>query len=305
MSSRHSPVHASPVAEGVRIQIGSATAFAVRKDTKDVALRIRRERRPLRDSMERVPFVRGMVRLVGGVADFLDGVWESADLEPQQITRGRRGEQRFAELFRIRPASLVGFGSAAAAILLLVGLVLLAPWALERWTLAPADLPRAAVNAIACAARLLGGLICAALLPRLRVLNRFCMYRGALNKVLNTKPGPDGQIQRDRADKADWRARESDAAFVTATLLLSIVAFALVRTFTLPVQVLVRALTVLVIAGVLNEPVRALEALPDKHPAAWLLAPMQWLGRLFVREPHPQMVEVAVYAYNAARENDR
>ena len=56
MSSRHSPVHASPVAEGVRIQVGDATAFAVRQESKDVALRLRREYHPARDAMERVPF---------------------------------------------------------------------------------------------------------------------------------------------------------------------------------------------------------------------------------------------------------
>ena len=39
--------------------------------------------------------------------------------------------------------------------------------------------------------------------------------------------------------------------------------------------------------------------------AAVLLGPQVLLERLLVRRPHPQMVEVAVLAYNAARENDR
>ena len=47
-------VHASPVAEGVRIQVGNATAFAVRQESKDVALRLRREYHPVRDAMERI-----------------------------------------------------------------------------------------------------------------------------------------------------------------------------------------------------------------------------------------------------------
>ena len=59
-------IHATPVAEGVRIQVGNATAFAVRQESKDVALRLRREYHPARDAMERVPFLRGIVRLVGG-----------------------------------------------------------------------------------------------------------------------------------------------------------------------------------------------------------------------------------------------
>ena len=47
----------------------------------------------------------------------------------------------------------------------------------------------------------------------------------------------------------------------------------------------------------------------DRHEfsafAAALLGPQVLLERLLVRRPHPQMVEVAVLAYNAARENDR
>ena len=89
------------------------------------------------------------------------------------------------------------------------------------------------------------------------------------------------------------------------TLLLAIVAFALVRTFTLPVQLLVRVLIVLIIAAVLNEPLRLLESAAPSGLTNALLAFHLWLERRMVRPPHPQMVEVAVYAYNAAKENDR
>ncbi|MBR1822233.1 MAG: DUF1385 domain-containing protein [Clostridia bacterium] len=299
-----SPIHASPVAEGVRIQIGTATAFAVRRENKDISLRIRREYHTARDTMERIPFLRGIVRLVSGTADFLDGVAESAQLDPQQIVKGTRFEQRFAELFRVRPTNLVAAGSALAIIILLVGLVLVGPWALARYALPEFELPRPAINAIVCAARVLGGLVCAALIPRLRIINRLCMYRGAINKTLNAA-GPEGRVSRGDAEGASRLSHRSDAAFVVTVLLLSIIAFALVRTFTLPVQLLVRVLIVLIIAAIVNEPIRLLEDAWPNRVAAVLLAPQLGLERLFVREPHPQMVEAAVCAYHAARENDR
>ena len=146
-SPTSAPLHACPVAEGVRFQIGTATAFAVRKESKDVALRIRREYHPLRDAMERLPFVRGIVRLAGGAMDFLDAVSESAQLFPQQIVKGSRGEQRFAQLFRLDATGMVATGSALMILLLLGGLVLGGPWALARWVLpmwscpAPASTP--------------------------------------------------------------------------------------------------------------------------------------------------------------------
>lgn len=301
--NRPPSIHASPVAEGVRIQVGNATAFAVRQEDKDVALRLRREYHPARDAMERIPFLRGIVRLAGSAFDFLDGVAESAQLMPQQIVKGTRFEQRFAELFRIRPTSLVATGS-ALAILLIGALAIAGPWALVKWVLPRFELSRAAINAVACATRVVSMLLCALLLPRLRVVGRFSMYRGAINQVLNASTEPDGRVTQASAEKASYISRRSDAAFWLSVLLLSVIAFALIRTFTLPVQVLVRALTVLAIAAVLNEPLRALErAKPSALTDALLFPQLLW-ERCLTRRPHPQMIEVAVYAWNAAREND-
>ena len=295
-------IAACPVAEGVRVRSGSAVAFAVRKESKDVALRIRREFHPVRAALARIPFLRGMVRLIGSILDFLDGVMESDELQPQQIAKGSKGEQRFAELFRVRPTSLVAAGS-ALVIVAVLALVWAVPFALERFVLPRYALNRASTNAIVCAVRVLAALGAAALIPRLRVVNRLCMYRGALNKVLNAAGGHRRQVQQEEAERASHISRRSDAAFALTTALLSIVAFALVRTYTLPVQLLVRALIVLAVAGVINEPIRLLEKQPAGRPISWLLAPQVALEHFFARRPHPQMVEVAVLAWNAAQEN--
>lgn len=306
MSERELSIHASPVAEGARVQIGSATAFAVRKESKDVALRLRREFHPARNAMERIPFLRGIVRLVGSTADFLDGVAESAQLMPQPIVKGSRFEQRFAELFRIRPASLVAVGS-GFVLLLLAALVIAGPWALVEYGIPYFgwELPRWGINAVACALRLVLILLSALLIPRLRIVNRLCMYRGAINQVLNAPKGKGGLVTQKEAEQASPYTRRSDAAFAVETLLLTVVAFALIRTYTLPVQLLVRALTLLAVAAVLNEPLRLLENARPSTPVNVLLAFHLWLERRLVRVPHPQMVETAVYAYNAARENDK
>ena len=298
-------VHTTPVAEGVRIQVGSATAFAVRQDSKDVALRLRREYHPARDAMERIPFLRGIVRLITSVADFLDGVSESAQLMPQQIVKGTRFEQRFATLFRIHPTSLVASLSILAVLFLIGGLVIAGPWALVKFVLPRYELSREAINAIACATRVLAMLLCALLVPRLRVVDRFAMYRGAINRVLNAVPGDDGLVTQQAAEKASFLSRRSNAAFILTVLILSVIAFALIRTFTLPIQLLVRVLTVLAIAAVLNEPIRALERAKATPLVNALLGPQLLLERCLTRRPHAQMVEVAVYAYNAAKENDR
>ena len=300
---KHYRIHAGPVAEGVRVRIGDTTAFAVRQENKDVALRLRHEDHPLRRACRKLPFVRGMARLVNGVVDFVDGVMESAELEPQLIVKGSKFEQRFAALFQVRPTSMVALGSAVIILLLTLGLVFFAPMLVARYVQADPSLTRGGVNAIVCAVRVLGALICMALVPRLRVVNRLCMYRGALNKVINAYVDGAGYVSQDSAARAPLLLRRSDAAFTALTVLISIIVYALVRTYTLPVQLLVRLLILLAVAGIINEPLRWLEHLPKDRPAAKLLAPMLWLQRLFVARPHSQMIEVALFAFNAAREN--
>ena len=297
-------ISATPVAEGVRFKVGTVTAFAVRKENKDVALRIRRERRPLRSFMERTPFLRGMHRLVTAVTDLVDGISESSELAPQRIARGSALAQGFSKLFHVNAEGVVALGTAIMIPFLLLGLILVLPMAVETFVLPGFSLTRAAANGIVCATRALGALLAVGLCARLRLMDRLCMYRGAINKVLNAYEARRRPMTQDAAARASRVYHRSDTAFLTMVMLVSIVAFALIRTFTLPIQVLVRVLTIFVVAAVVNEPIRALEGLRPKHPLSVLLVPYLWIERMFVMEPHKQMVEVAVYAFNAAREND-
>ena len=298
------PIYAAPVAEGARFTVGSATAFAVRREEKDIALRIRRERRPLSAAMRRTPFVRGMQRLCRSTWGLMDGILESAELQPQHIARGTRAERATADLFQVAPEGLVGFLSGLMIVLLLGAFMFALPLAVEKLILANLELTRRATNIVMAVTRILGAWLGLALCARLRVVNRLCMYRGAINKVLNAYETRRGEPSLDEAIAASRIYHRSDAAFLMVVTALSIAAFALIRTFTLPVQLLVRVLILFVVAGVVNEPIQALERLKPSHPLSVLLTPFLALSRLFVQEPHDQMVEVALCAFNAAREND-
>ena len=52
------------------------------------------------------------------------------------------------------------------------------------------------------------------------------------------------------------------------------------------------------------ENIYLLERLSAMNPLRVLRAPLMWLERMFVIEPHAQMVEVALCAFNAAKENN-
>ena len=300
-----SEISANPVSEGVRFTLGGATAFAVRQESKDVALRIRRGGQPGRRILSRIPILRGMCRFIFGITDLVGGLSESADLEPQHITRGARWEQTAAKWMRIRPESMIAFGSGILLVVILAALLFGLPMGVEKvLSLNPVPLPRAAENVIVCLTRIVGLLAALAVVPRLRVMRWLCMYQGAINKVINTYQGNGGHVTLEEAKEAWYISPRCDFAFVTLVLCLSIIAYALVRTYTLPLQLLLRVALTLAIAGLVNEPIQALENMSPDDPAAPLIEPMLWLQRLFVAEPHEQMVEVAVFAFNAAREND-
>ena len=305
MSKRsRTQLSAAPVAEGVRFTIGTATVYAVRRESKDIALRIRRERRPLRAFMARTPFVRGMLRLTQSIFGLMDGISESSELEPQRISKGNRLERGIADLFQFHPESLVGLLSGIASILLLTAAVCGLPLAVRTWVLPNFELSAGWINAILCLCRILGALLGVLLCTRLRVVKRLCMYQGAINKVLNAYERARRTPAIDEACAASRLYRRSDGAFLAVVLAASMAAFTQVRTFTLPIQLLVRILIVFVAAGVVNEPIYLLERIRTGSPLSALRAPLMWLERIFVLEPHSQMVEVALCAFNAAKENN-
>ena len=295
---------AAPVAEGARFTIGTATAFAVRRESKDIALRIRRERRPVRSMMARTPFVRGMLRLTQSVFGLVDGISESGELLPQRIARGNRLERGLGELFQFHSESLVAFLSGVAIIILLSSGICGLPLAVQTWVLPNFELTAGWINAIMCLSRILGALMGVFLCTRLRIVNRLCMYRGAINKVLNAYEAQRATPGIEEACAASRIYRRSDAVFLMVVMMGSFIAFTLVRTFTLPIQVLVRVLIIFAVAGVVNEPIYLLERLSAMNPLRVLRAPLMALERMFVIEPHSQMVEVALCAFNAAKENN-
>ena len=141
------------------------------------------------------------------------------------------------------------------------------PLAVERWVLPNFELTRPWVNAIACFCRIMGLMIALPICARLRVLNRMCMYRGAINKVLNAYETQRREPSLEDAEACSRVYHQSDTAFLVVVMVVSIVAFALIRTFTLPVQLLVRVLVLFAVAAVVNEPIQALEkAALEKSP---------------------------------------
>lgn len=288
-----------PVSEGVRLEIGSYTVFAVRNAEKDISVRLRREPRGLLRACMRIPFLRGVARLLRDVVRFFDGLNESAELNPQRPVRGTAAERGVARLFKARPQSIVTLTSAILIPIIAFLCLYAAPEGIDLLLRQRFALPRPWLNAIVSVVRACASLLAIGLTVRLRVFRRLLMYKGAINKTLNCYECRD-ELTAENAAQYPICARRSESAFLASVLFISLILFAWLPALSLPAGALVRAVLVLLVAALLNEPFSALEGAKLTLPVRIARAPIDLLQHMTTLEPHPQMLEVAVCAFEAA-----
>ena len=297
--AKHRRVSGMPVSEGVRLEAGAYTVFAVRNADRDISVRLRREPRGLMRACMRIPFLRGVARLIRSVVLFFDALSESAELEPQKSVRGTAAERALAKLLRVHPQTVVAWTSAILIpILVFLGLYA-APKGIEFVLRRYLPLPRAGLNAAVCAMRAFGFLAAVALVGRLRVCRRLLMYQGAINKAINCYECRDA-LRAENAAAYPIVARRSESAFVVGVLFLALIAFPWLPHQAFGLAVLTRAFLLLLIAALFNEPYSALERAKLTPLVRVLRAPMDFLQHMTALEPHPQMLEVAICALEAA-----
>ena len=290
---------ATPVAEGVRLEVSKYTVFAVRNEEKDISVRVRREPRMLLRAGMRIPFLRGVVRLVRDVLRFFDGLGESAELNPQHPVRGTAPERFVASILHIRPQTIATLLS--AILIPVIGALCLyaAPEGVKFLLQTRFRLARLPLSLITAGVRVAGLLAAIALVGRLRVFRRLLMYKGAINKVINCYEARD-RVNAQRAAEYPIPTRRSESAFLIFVLSVSLMLFPLIRPHNIAMTALLRVAVILGVAAVLNEPFSGLE-----NARPWLLVrilrtPIDLLQHMTALEPHPQMLEVAVCAFNAA-----
>lgn len=289
----------TPVAEGVRLEVGKYTVFAVRNADKDISVRMRREPRILLRTLMRIPLLRGAVRMLRDVHRFFDGLSESSELQPQQVVRGTGIERSLAHLLGVHPQRLVAWIDGILLLLIAAVCIFAAPLGAEAFLLNCADLPRAAVNGIVCALRICGFLMAIWCGCHLRLFRRMLMYRGAINKATNCYECR-GALTLENAMEYPRCTRRSEAAFLICVMIVSMILFSWIRTDGVWLTLAVRLAILLGVAAVLNEPFSALEAAELNWATRMLRAPIDLIQHMTTLEPHPQVMEVALCAFRAA-----
>jgi len=289
----------TPVSEGVRLEVGKYTVFAVRNTKGDISMRMRREPRKLLKLCMHIPFLRGITRLLRDIIRFLDGLGEAAELNPHRAVRGTKAERAVAHAFRIHPQSIAALLSGILIPVIAFCCLYAAPKGAEMFLQNALSPTRVQLNWMVCAVRIIAALLGIGLTCRLRVVNRLCMYKGAINKATNCYECRD-EISIENAMKYPIITRRSEPVFLMGVLIISLIAFTFIRTEGILLTAIVRVLMTLVIAALFNEPYSALENADMTLPVRITRAPMDLMQHITVLEPTEQMLEVAVCAFRTA-----
>jgi len=288
----------SPVAEGVRLEIGRQTVFAVRNEKRDISIRIRREPRRFVRTAMRIPLLRGIVRLFMVIYTFLDGLNECAELRPHRNVKTNAFERALARMLHVSVQSLAMFQSALLAPLILVTLLILAPAGAEIFLHSTFDLSRAWTNGIVCAVRIFGMLVSIWSVGRLRGFNRLLMYRCAINKTLNCCECNEEPTIETVACYPRY-ARKSEAAFVIIVLIITLALSCCVRTEHVLWRMLARIGILLGVAAAVHEPLHIIEEAEVTPFITLIRTPYDFFQYMTTLEPPIQVLEVAVCAFRA------
>lgn len=298
-------VRAMPVAEGVQFEVGDNTAYAVRNCKKDITVHVFPRTHRVRNFLSHIPLLRGIVRLFCALLSLFTGLSEAADLKPRRAIHGSAFSRKFSNLFQTHPETIAAMRNALAILLILLAMMLGLPWCVEYVLLLIPGLPRIAINMVCCLFRVLGSVLSVYMICRLKVISRLCMYRGAASKVINAYEAYGSGLTHESALLSPRLTERSDGAFLIIVMMLSIAGFACFRTDFLAVQLLYRIAVILIVAAISNELILPLE---NAHPNSSLAAirqPLMELQHLFTIEPHNQMIEVALCAFQAACKKNR
>jgi uncharacterized protein YqhQ len=167
-------------------------------------------------------------------------------------------------------------------------------WAWIRAALHPIR-PSVAFNLVDGTIRMTFFLIMITSFSLLRDIRRVFEYHGAEHKVVYTWEAGEDLIVANARTKQRQHPR-CGTSFLMIVMLVSIVAFSVVKFDSLFLNFLVRVLLIPVIAGVSYEIIRA----SAKSSAQWFFSiitrPGLWLQNITTKEPDDSQLEVAIYA---------
>lgn len=276
------------VLEGVMMRGARACAVAVRAPDQQIVIDHQELPAAYRGRLARWPFLRGLLVLWDSLALGLRALAFSANVQS--------GEER-----PVSPAAMAMTMVASFAFAILLFFV--APAAVgiagERWLGVTSGWAHVLEGGTRLAV-LIGYLWAIGRMPEIR---RVFAYHGAEHKTINAFEAGAPLTVEGVASHPRQHTR-CGTSFLLTLVVFSVILFSLLPPMSLGMRLASRVLAIPVLAGLAYEYIRLTARFSAKPWMAPLIAPNLALQNLTTREPDPDMIEVALAAFEAMRQRE-
>lgn len=289
MSEKLPPYGGQAVIEGVMMRGASSVAIAMRAPSNEIVVHSEELSGIYKSKLAKMPFLRGLVVL-----------WDALGLGMRALTisaNTQTGEDEKLE----GPQLYLTLG---ISLLLGIGLFFLFPAVLGQ-------LSEVWLGLNAWLGNLLEGITRVGLLilyiwgiGRLPDIQRVFSYHGAEHKTINAYEAGQ-EVSLENVQKFPLEHPRCGTTFLLTLVLFSVVLFSLLGPLPMEWRLLSRILLLPVLAMITYEYVRWTANHLDSALVRWLIKPGLAMQRMTTREPSPEMLEVAIAAFNAMRSQER
>ncbi len=273
--------------EGVLMRGKHALAAAFRKPDGKIEIHSERLEGIYKNNFFKIPFLRGLVIL-----------WDSLVLGMKYLTISANIQAETEE------EKVAGFGLYLAVIMALAfALVLffISPLLISKIIGFFIPLNTIMGNLVEGVARLLIMIAYLMVISRMPEIRRVFAYHGAEHKTINAFEDRI-ELNVDSVMKYSVQHPRCGTSFLLTLIILSILVFTLIGDLPFGVKILSRIFLVPILAMVSYEIIRWMGNHQENLLVAWLSKPNLALQGLTTREPTPEMVDVAIRAFNSLLE---
>ena len=300
---RYSGIGGQAVMEGVMMKNQEKYAVAVRKPDGEIALEVSEYKGIIKNKKIRnMPVLRGVFSFIEslylGVATltFSASFFEEEETDQKEKTKKQREKKVLTEEQQKRQDSLMMGGTVAFSIVLAVAIFMILPYYISVFFQKFTDsyMLIAVLEGLIRLAIFIGYVAAISLMPDIK---RVYMYHGAEHKCINCiEHGMDLTVENVR--KSSRLHKRCGTSFLLIVMLISIVFFLFIRVDNRILQLLLRLVSIPVIAGVSYEFIR-LAGRSDHMLVNLFSKPGLLLQRITTREPDDSMIEVGIASVEA------
>jgi uncharacterized protein YqhQ len=273
--------------EGVLMRGKYALAAAFRKPDGKIEIRSEKLAGIYHNQLFQVPFIRGLVIL-----------WDSLILGMRYLTLSAN-IQAGSEQEKIEGSSL--YGAVIVSIFLAILLFFVSPLLLTSLINSFFPMNTTLYNFFEGLFRLIVMILYLSLISNIPEIKKVFGYHGAEHKTINAFED-HAHLNVSSVMKYSVQHPRCGTSFLLTLILFSIIIFTLIGDLTFLVKIVSRIALIPILAMVSYEFIRWLGNHQENRLVKWISKPNLALQNLTTREPTPEMVEVAIQAFNSLME---